>query len=274
MLPDSILHKQNGHREVPRRRPAPAAELLGLSHSAPGHAADVSLDLLKFAVIVQSERPDPGRAGVAGDVSALPEALARAVTCGRDALERGALSDVRAALDVLQAQAELTARVVGQLMDAVRGDGTASYEPAAACRLNVNDLVVEALAALRAGLPAGTALSTDLDPDLPPVDGDARLLREVLTTVLGALTRARTPAHLAIGTSQRLGVLRGEQIVRVSMMQLAAGVPAPDAEYGLDAATRIGLYRASRIAGEHGGVLSAASLAAGGLRFVLELPSS
>ncbi len=271
MLPDSVLHKQNGHREAPRR-PSSTGELLTLVHSAPPRGSDANPDVLRFARLLQSEHPT----GMPNDI-ALPEGVARAVARSQAALDRGELGDVRAALDALQAQADLAARVIAQLVDVVRASDARSPEPAAMRLLDVNDLLVETLGPrVRRGL----AVSTVLAPELPSIAGDDRQLSDVLGALLGALAHAGEHGHaphpIRIDTTEAPGVLRGERIVRIALASAVSGAeearPLALDEWP-DPAVRMDLYRASRIVGEHGGVLSAAALAANGIRFTIELPA-
>jgi signal transduction histidine kinase len=255
MRPESALHKRNGHRKVPRQAQASAGDLLRLIHSATDQR---------------------GPTGGGDETSPLPEAVARAVERSRAAFDRGELADVRATLDVIQAQADLAARVVAQLVDVVRASFARSYEPTTRQLVSLNDLVVEALGE-RAR--AGGGVSTALDPKLPSVAADPRQIRHVLHTLLVALVQEREASGgaspITVRTSRAAGVLQGEHIARVALAGAAGQTPPAGTltvERWPDPALALELSLASRVVNEHGGVLEATS-APGSLRFTLELPS-
>ena len=57
MLPKSVLHKRNGHRQLPAAGVPSTGQILGLVHRDPERALELSPDLVRFAAIIQSERP-------------------------------------------------------------------------------------------------------------------------------------------------------------------------------------------------------------------------
>src|SRR5205823_4251276 len=157
-------------------------------HSAPGQLSDLSPDLLKFAVVAQSERPTADNRLAAND-GQFPPAVARALTRSQEAFERGELPEIQAALEALRAQAALAAEVIARLTDVVGSSDTRPYGASDRCLVNVNRLLVQALDLLNGASPRIAAVSTRLDPDLPSVPGDPNQLTDVLQILLLALSR-------------------------------------------------------------------------------------
>jgi hypothetical protein len=278
MVPDSVLHKRNGHRKLPHPGALSAGELVSLVHSAPERLSDVSEDLLRFALLVQNECPSSAGARFAGPDPAPFPAVAQALCRSREAFARGELADIRASLEALQAQAALAAEIIARLSDVVRASDSQRYAASDRRLLNVNDLLEQALDAVTAPRPGFTAVAR-LDAGLPSVAGDPTQISEILITVLLAAARANQLAGrlepIAVETSHRDGVLKGETIVQVA---IAAGDPlSVDARAeipgtGAPAEARTGLDRAARLVREHGGILTASGLG-GGIRFTVELPA-
>ena len=210
---------------------------------------------------------------------AVPDAGARAVERSRAAFDGGERADLRATLDDLQAQADLSARAIAKLADVARASFACSFEPAARRPVCLNDLVVEVLRALGEPARAGGGVSVALDPKLPSVAGDPRQLRSVLHTLLVALMQEREVSGdanpITVQTSHAAAVLQGEQIARVALAGAAGRTPPAGTltmERGPNPALAVPLSLASRVLDEHDGVLSATSTASS-LRFTLELPA-
>jgi len=279
MLPKSVFHKSNGHRHLPRPGTLSAGQIVGLVHSDPGRLSDLSENLVRFAAIVQSERP-------AAEGQSLPSALAKALTRTRKTFERGELSDVRLALEALQAQAEAAARIVARLTEAAGVSDEASIRDTECRLVNLNDLIIQTVGRL-AGQPAGTKpVSSRLDPGLPRIAGDPRRLQHVLMVLIAAVGSAMgasgRPGVITVETSHGEGVLRGERVVRLLMtddysqvLEQARPVPVLSLAHPVssDAGADADLRRAAKLVREHGGVLCAASLAGGGVCFTLDLPA-
>jgi hypothetical protein len=277
MAADSVLHKRNGHRKLPRPGAMSAGELVSLVHSAPERLSDVSEDLLRFARLVQNESPSGTEAAPGREPVAFP-AVAKALGKSREAFARGELADIRASLEALQAQAALAAEVIARLTDVVRASDGRRGAPAGRRLLDVNALLEQALDGLT-GPRGGLEAVARLDPAMPSVPGDPAQIADVLRAVFLAAARANQAAGrqdpITVETSHRGGVLRGESIVQVAMAagdQMSAGQPAEvpgsePAEPGTD------LDRAARIVREHGGILTASGLDGGGVRFTVELPA-
>ena len=187
--------------------------------------------------------------------------------------------DLRATLDDLQAQADLTARAIARLVDVARAGFGCSGAPTARRPVCLNDLVVEVLRALGERARAGGGVTVALDPKLPGVAGDPRQLRSVLHALLVALIQEREVAGdaspITVHTSQAASVLQGEHIARVALAGAAGRTPPAGTltmERGPNPALAVPLSLASRVLDEHDGVLSATSTASS-LRFTLELPA-
>lgn len=267
MLPDSV--KRPPKKARPEPVPASAARLL----REQGHPrrADVHVDLMRFAALV-GDAP-----AIEGEPDGLVEAVTGALDRTRGALAPADLAEVRATLEVIRAEADSASRVIAQLGDLVRGERGAA--PPVIRLVNLNDLVIEALGALGARARLGAGVSAVLDRALPSVAGDPAELREAIHAILVAPMRARetssSPGGIAVRTSHEPGVLRGDVIVRVAVAgtERPAGDAALSVERWPDPALRLSIYLASRVAHQHGGVLTATSPADGGLALSFELPA-
>jgi signal transduction histidine kinase len=279
MLPNTVLHKRNGHRHLPERPMLSPGDLVSLVHSAPTPVSDLDPGLLKFAAIIQSECAAPD--AVAGDRSALPPGVARAVARGREALARGEMPDVRAALDALGAQADIAAALVARLAETVQASGSRPHRPAQRALISMNALLVDTLGRFSGRAPDMATTALCLDPRLPYIAGDRRQLQEVVLVCIRAVARVHQargrPGLIRVETSRYDGVLRGESVVRVVMTddwRQADAKPVPLPAEPLPASpAQLDLCRAARTVKEHGGVLSVARVPGGGTRFTLEFPA-
>src|SRR6059036_739912 len=95
MLPKSVLHKRNGHRHLPPGGAPSTSQILGLVHRDPDRASELSADLIRFAAIIQPERPADHWEQIVTEGMSLPSALATALTRTREAFHRRELSDLR-----------------------------------------------------------------------------------------------------------------------------------------------------------------------------------
>jgi hypothetical protein len=278
MLPHSVLHKRNGHRHLPHSGIASAGELVNLVHSAPEQSSELSRDLLKFAIIAQSERPSDSDE-LFGEGVGISPAVAQALSRSRDAFARGELADIRASLDALRAQAALAADVIARLTEVIRVSDARPYAPSGRRLLNVNDLLLQVVDAPSGLWGDNARVTLHLDPEVPSVAGDPAQVAELLRILLSALAResegSDAPGEITAETSHRDGVLRGEKVIRVALLaehpylsEPADSVhgrrPGPDPAADID--------RAARIAKEHGGILFPAAFAAGH-GFTLDLPA-
>ena len=274
MLPKSVLHKRNGHRHLPPGGAPSTGQILGLVHRDPDRASELSPDLIRFASIIQSERPADHWEQIVTEGMSLPAALATALTRTRDAFRRGELSDLRIALEGLQAQADAAARIIARL--------TGASEPKETERslVSLNEIALRALDPTVVTAP----VSRRLDPRLPWIAADPGQMHDVLTIVFGAVSRIREAAGrsgaITVETTHGDGVLSGERVVRllvtddyaqaVDQLQPVLSMlhpGTPDGGRGAD------LRRAARLVKEHGGVLCSAPLPGGGVCFTLDLPA-
>jgi signal transduction histidine kinase len=275
MLPKSVLHKRNGHRQPPPAGAPSTGQILGLVHRDPDRALELSPDLVRFAAIIQSERPTDLWEQIVTEGMSLPSALAKALTRTREAFQRGELSDLRLALEGLQAQAEAAARIVARL--------TGLSEPKNAERslASLNDLALRALGPVM----ATASVSRRLDPGLPLIAADPGQMHDVLTILFRAVGRTREAAGrsgaLTVETTHGDGVLSGERVVRLLVtddygqgVDRLRPVPVLSVQHSETPAAGTGadLRRAARLVKEHGGVLCSAPLPGGGICFTLDLP--
>jgi len=147
-------------------------------------------------------------------------------------------------------------------------------------RVNLNDVVRGALdlVSYRFGVDE-ISVGGRLDPTLPPVDGDAIKLEQVVVNLLSnaidALHAMKPPRHLTVDT----GVTDG--LVSVAIADNGRGVPhevaarlfRPFATTKGRRGTGLGLYISRQIAREAGGDLRLVSPPGEGARFVLSVPA-
>ncbi len=147
-------------------------------------------------------------------------------------------------------------------------------------RVNLNDVVRGALdlVSYRFGVDE-ISVGGRLDPTLPPVDGDAIKLEQVVVNLLSnaidALHAIKPPRHLTVDT----GVADG--LVSVAIADNGRGVPnevagrvfRPFATTKGRRGTGLGLYISRQIAREAGGDLRLVSPPGEGARFVLSVPA-
>lgn len=268
MLPESVK-RPTTKRVRPEPMSASVARLF--QQQAGPRRADVDVDLARFADAVAAADCLPE-----GEPGGLADAVATAVARTRGALGADELADVRATLEVIRAEADAASRVIAQLGDMVRADREA---PPFVRLVGLNDLVIEALGSLGARARLGAGLGVVLDRTLPSVAGDPDRLREAIHALLVAPMRAReaasSPGGITVRTSHGPGVLRGDRVVRIDVAGEArpAGDGALEVERWPDPALRLSVYLASRIAHQHGGVLTATAPAGGGLTLSFELPA-
>jgi hypothetical protein len=169
-----------------------------------------------------------GRMSGSGETVRLADAAARAVQRHGAAFDSGERAALRAALDDIQAQADLAADAIATLVDVARASFACS-EPTARRLVCLNDLVIEELRELGERARVGGGVSVALDPTLPSVAGDWRQLRSVLHTLLVALMQEREASGdanpITVQTSHAAGVLQGERIARVALAGAAGRTP-------------------------------------------------
>jgi C4-dicarboxylate-specific signal transduction histidine kinase len=146
--------------------------------------------------------------------------------------------------------------------------------------LDLNDVTGDALRLLRSELIAqGVAVTTDMTPELPKVDGDPVALQQVL---LNLMVNACDAMRLERPLERRISIttsLDGDG-VRVTIADRGAGLPAENSErvfepffttkvHGLG----LGLVICQSIVAAHGGHLSAANNPDRGATFWFTLPA-
>lgn len=184
---------------------------------------------------------------------------------------RGRLADderARKHADRIQEQLGLANGIISNLLDMVR-NRPLQREP-----VRLGEVVAAARGALLRW-PAGVALTLLGLGELPPVEGDAGQLRQVLVNLLENAAFAAAPA--------------GTVTVRGRLLDGAVALDVEDTGPGVDPATRrrlfeplittkehgigLGLALCKRIAERHGGEVSYSDRDGGGARFTLRLPT-
>jgi signal transduction histidine kinase len=183
---------------------------------------------------------------------------------------RGRLTNddrARKHVDRIKEQVDVANGIIGNLLDMIRN------RPLAREPVRLAELVEAALGAVRR--PAGVAVQLlELAP-LPPVEGDAGQLRQVLVNLLENAVFAASPT--------------GTVTVRGRAERGAVEVSVEDTGPGVDPATRrrlfeplittkergigLGLALCKRIAERHGGGVAYADRPGGGACFTLRLPA-
>lgn len=281
MLPKSVLHKRNGHRQLPHLDVASSGQILGMVHRDPDRVSELSPDLIRFAAIIQSERPADHWEQIVTEGMSLPAALAAALTRTREAFQRGELADLRLALEGLQGQAEAAARIIARLASRSQGREGEPGQDTPRSLVNLNDLALHVLDLTT----VTSAVSSRLDPRLPRVAADPGQMHDVLAILLATVGRLRDAAGrsgaITVETTHGDGVLSGERVVRLLVTDDYAqaadrlpsvpvlSFPRSEAPAGSDA----DLSRAAWLVKEHGGVLCSAPLPGGGVCFTLDLPA-
>jgi signal transduction histidine kinase len=234
-----------------------------------------SYDLLRFAQAVQREKDSALAAQVARDIDAARSSLADVVARMHAGLQRGESADVRVVLEAIEAQADIALRIVSRLADAARP------REAERRRINVEQLTLEALAAVAPRLARGLALSASIAPALPPIAGDAQLLAEALVAILAfaqrALVGARRGGTIHVEVRSGAGLPDGAPCVAIRVSDAGPAPrdgtpPAPGPPPAAEPADA-GLNRALTIIAHHGGTVSIENPGIGGVCLTLELPA-
>lgn len=283
MVAKGVLHKRNGHRSPPASEALAPGDVIRLVHSQRSPVDGLGYDLARFTHIVGSERPAALAAQVAREVDGLRSSLDEVVARTRSLFRGGELDDVRRVLEALRAQADLAARMVAALGEALARRGLDTPAPSARRVVDLNGLVSEALTRRASAVPGGVPAVPRLDAALPRVVADAGRLREALVALLVDAEDLAGPAltRVTAATAFRPGPIRGEGSVRLdlgfegwSLSEAAARrlfepLSGPTAPGATD-------HRLRAVAGEiaqHGGVIGAEP-AVGGVRIRIELPAA
>jgi len=227
MLDKTVLHKRNGHRNLPDSRPLSPGQLIGLVHSDRGTTAGTTADLLRFAAIVRSEQIGGPAGWVPEGTGPMALSLARVLDRTRAMLERGQLPELRQGLALLAAQAEVAARMVETLTSLTAESGSRASGQGARRPVDLNALLTRTLGLLTARPEPQAQLAAHLDPRLPRIAGDAIELQQALLALLSVAQRvAGAGGHrrsVRVETSQSAGALAGERVVSVLIEVPATG---------------------------------------------------
>jgi signal transduction histidine kinase len=253
MAPRVVLHKLNGHRRAPDDPVTSPGEVVRMVRSDRIPPVMPASDRIAGARAVRREKRSALLDQVARGIESLRSSLSAVLARTQAAFDRGVLPDVQEALRAIEAQAEMAARLVEKLSAAVR------LRSGARRLLDVNETIAEVLAELTPRLPPTVQVVTGLDPRLPRVLGDSRLLQQALADVISctgqAMGEAPTPGTITVETSHSDRLLQGEAVVRVRITSAWPAAPTTS--------TAPGLARASMIVAEHGGGFSVEDLPAG-----------
>ncbi|WP_308121336.1 sensor histidine kinase [Paractinoplanes bogorensis] len=161
--------------------------------------------------------------------------------------------------------------ITALLLYARAGHAPCRPEPAA-----LGDLVEQALTDLRGSLDGATVV---VQPDLPTIDADPTLIRQLLQNLIGNSLKYRRPdrpCHIEVSARHDGGQWR------VSVADNGVGIPKAQREKVFDMFTQvdpgsgrghgIGLSTCQRIVDRHGGRIVAAETPGGGTTVVFTLP--
>jgi nitrogen-specific signal transduction histidine kinase len=223
--------------------------MIRLVHSVRDHAARPGLDRTRIASLFGAEHAGALAAQAEREADGLRSAIAQALAHTEERPDKGRLSDMRGMLQRLREEADGVSRLVGRL--------TAAADPRAGERrvVHLEDVLDRALEQL----PAMTTIVRTGQSDLPPVAGHARHLTHMILALLGG---DAAPGAVSVETSAREGVIRGEWIVRLRLVDRRAGARPDEAD----------MATAARIAREHGGLVSTERVE-DGCAFTVDLPA-
>jgi signal transduction histidine kinase len=176
--------------------------------------------------------------------------------------------DAKMLLDIVGEEAERLNRIVGDLLDFAR-PSTPVLRPESLPRL-----LEEVLAAALGENPQGIAVVREIDPELPLVPIDARLLRQaILNVAVNAVQAMQRGGKLAV-RARREG-----PAVRLEIEDSGAGIPEEVRHRIFEpffttkaSGTGLGLAVVKRIVEGHGGQVAVESSPGAGARFSIRLP--
>ncbi|HUO51825.1 MAG TPA: ATP-binding protein, partial [Gemmatimonadaceae bacterium] len=196
-------------------------------------------------------------------------------------LGRKAPPESREYLDVIVREVDRIAALVDRLRDLSASEISRSREP-----VDLNRLLHEL--ALLQGTTGEAKIDLDLDPSLPPVDGDADLLRRLFLNLLRNALEApakhvRVETRVETGRKWRDPAGHLHALVSAAVEDDGPGVPPESREKLFEpffttkaSGTGLGLAAALKIAHDHAGTiaLEAPVSRTRGARFVVTLPAS
>ena len=201
--------------------------------------------------------------------------ILNAVTSLRRMLK--AEGDTAMLLDILAEESDRLDRMVGELLDYTR-----PREP----MLHPEDVplvlrdAVDAARTLPAGSNARVTFSIEVEPDLPRVPMDRRLIRQALVNVLLNAIQAM-PHGGVVRVLARRETQGGRGMLRIDISDQGCGIPTELLHRVFEPffttkaqGTGLGLAVVKRITEEHGGEVSVESVPGRGTTFTLRLPLS
>ncbi len=176
--------------------------------------------------------------------------------------------DAKLLLDIVGEEADRLNRIVGDLLDFAR-PSTPDLRPE-----RLDQIMDEAVAAALAPKPAAVEVAHDLDPALPPVLVDARLVRQaILNVAVNAVQAMPRGGRITLRTRRE-----GRDAV-VEIEDSGAGIPAEVSARIFEpffttkaSGTGLGLAVVRRIVEGHGGTVSVRNQPGAGAVFSLSFP--
>jgi signal transduction histidine kinase len=176
--------------------------------------------------------------------------------------------DAKLLLDIVGEEADRLNRIVGDLLDFAR-PSTPQLLPE-----RIESVVEEAVGAALAQKPAEVEIVRELDPTLPPVPMDARLVRQaVLNVAVNAVQAMPRGGRITLRTRRA-----GETVV-VEIEDTGAGIPAEVCARIFEpffttkaSGTGLGLAVVKRIVEGHGGAVAVRNQPGSGAVFALSFP--
>jgi hypothetical protein len=282
MLPKILRHKRNGHRRGPGPTGLSPGEIMRLVPSDRPTSASGSSEGERFTQPLDAEwLADPGRSPFISGPLHGPEPQSEAGPRTEAAFDPSGLPDVQGTMDALDAQGDVTERMIAQLATATRRRRGNRRRSLQRRLVNLNEITEEAVttAAL-----SDIRVELALDPSVPSIVGDYCELPHALAGLIRYMAKLMTEVEkpIIVETTLRDSVLRGESLVRLRIRARRAAVPddvrarlfrGPSGLWAAAKVTELDLYVASRIVGEHGGFLSAEVSPEGDPCFTLEFPA-
>jgi signal transduction histidine kinase len=146
--------------------------------------------------------------------------------------------------------------------------------------LNVNRLI-------RDCIPANTTVEQYIDPDLPPIFGDALALKHALQNLLDNALKYGTEGSAWVGITARVVEVDGHPFVEIRIADRGPGIPADEQAHVFDAffrgrravqdqmrGTGLGLNLVKQIIEAHEGTSEVKSETGQGAEFIIRLPAA
>jgi PAS domain S-box-containing protein len=186
-------------------------------------------------------------------------------------------SEDRTALETINHEAIRSATIVKDLLALAR-----ERDVERRVRTDVNDVVGYIMRTRRYSLEShGVSCKLDLDPTIPPVNGDRAQLEQVIINLLNNAEQALTAEGRAQAGSIRIRTCHDEHDVIIEVEDDGPGIPEHSRPHIWDPfwttkdegeGTGLGLAVVHGIVNDHGGTISLEDGPSGGARFVIRLP--